>query len=1555
MKKTTPLIHLPGKQGLYDPANEHDSCGVGFVAHIKGDRSHQILLDAEEVLRNMDHRGACGCEANTGDGAGILTALPHEFLQQAVQADLGVDLPAPGRYAAGNVFLPQDQAERKTCKTVLEELITAHGQRLVGWRPVPTDRERADIGPTAAAAEPCIEQLVVAAADGVEGDAFERLLYLIRKQASHRLRTDKSLTQAKMFYVCSLSTKVIIYKGMLTTDQLFNYYPDLANPSFTSHLAMVHSRFSTNTFPSWDRAQPCRFMSHNGEINTLRGNINWMHAREGMVASDHFGNELDKLFPIVEPDCSDSGTFDNVLEFLLMTGRTLQESVMMMIPEAWQNHDQMSDEKHAFYEYNSCLMEPWDGPASVAFTDGKVIGAVLDRNGLRPSRYYITHDDRVIMASEVGVLQSVAPENVKAKGRLQPGRMFLVDFEAGRLIPDEELKNDIASRRPYADWLNEQRIDLNDLEPNKEPQGFDSQTLLERMQAFGFTTETMQFMLLPLIKVEKDPIGSMGNDSCLACLSDKPRMLYDYFRQLFAQVTNPAIDSIREEVIMSLECYIGPEQNLLNTTEQHAHRLRVPHPILSNEQLAALKHMDRCGWKTCTIDTTWPRSEGKAGLIKAIERVCAEAETAVDEGYSIVILSDRSVSADRVPVSSLLATGAVHHHLVRKTKRTRIGILVETGEAREVHHHCLLVGYGADAINPYLAFESLWQARRDGLLDAGEAAVSGEESGEGIAHPAIDLVSDGEVYDPVTEEDHELVRKYRKGVAKGMLKVMAKIGISTLQSYKGAQIFEAIGLRDEVVNRCFVGTASRIQGVDFDVLAEEALRRHSLGYPQQQGVQLPVLPNHGEFHWRAEGERHMWDPQSIADIQVAARTNDRDAYLRFSKHINHDAQTRCQLRGLLKFKLGANGKSIPIDEVQPAKELVKRFCTGAMSFGSISSESHETLAIAMNRLGGKSNTGEGGEDPVRFDPLPNGDSKRSAIKQVASGRFGVTTWYLTNADELQIKISQGAKPGEGGELPGRKVDANIARIRHSTPGVGLISPPPHHDIYSIEDLKQLIHDLKNANRTARISVKLVSEVGVGTIAAGVAKGFADHILISGDGGGTGASPLTSIKHAGLPWELGIAETHQTLVMNDLRSRVVLQTDGGLKTGRDVVIAALLGAEEFGFSTAPLITLGCIMMRKCHLNTCPVGIATQDPELRKKFKGKPEHVVNYLFMVAEEARQIMAELGFHTIDEMVGRVDCLETDAAIRHWKADGLDLTQLLSPVEGPYPEADTYRTRTQDHGLDAALDLTTLLDLAKPALENGEKVRAELPIINTNRTVGTILSNEIAKRWGAECLPDDTIHFKFTGSAGQSLGAFLARGVTLELEGDANDYIGKGLSGGRIVIYPPKSSTFAAEENILVGNVCLYGATGGQAFFRGRAAERFAVRNSGAQTVIEGVGDHGCEYMTGGRVVILGPTGRNFAAGMSGGIAYIWDPNHTFEKNCNSGMVGLEKVETDEEIAELKQLIELHQNYTGSSVAEQVLDRWDETLPQFVKVMPTDYKRVLEEQKAQEQEPAAV
>ena len=1516
-------IGFPKKQGLYDPASERDSCGVGFVANMKGEQNHQIVLDALQMLENMEHRGGCGCEPNTGDGAGILIGLPDGFLRKKAKDDLEVDLPQKGRFGAGLVFLPKIEDERNKCIKVVEDIIAEHGQQCLGWRQVPVNPESANVGPAASAAEPCIMQLFIGAAEGLEGDDFERQLYIIRKRASHQLRFDESLEQRLLFYICSLSTKVMIYKGMLNTAQVIQYFSDLANPDFATHLAMVHSRFSTNTFPSWDRAQPFRFMSHNGEINTLRGNVNAMRSREGTMESDLLGNDLKKLYPIMEPECSDSGNFDNALEFLLMTGRTLQEAVLLMVPEAWQKHKQMGQAKRDFYEYNSCIMEPWDGPASIVFTDGKYIGAVLDRNGLRPSRYYLTHDDHVIMASEVGVIP-VDPANVKAKGRLQPGRLFLVDFEKGKMVPDDEIKAEFASQRPYGDWLKKQRIEIDDIAAAGQAPDLDEETLLQRMQAFGFTAETMQFMLLPLVHEKRDPLGSMGNDAALACLSDKPRMLYDYFRQLFAQVTNPAIDSIREEVIMSLECYVGPEKNLLETTDAHAQRLRLPHPILANEELHALKGMDYRGWRSKEIDITFPKSEGIAGVIKTLERICEEAEQAIKDGYSLAILSDRAVSQERVPVSTLMATGAVHHYLVKNALRTQIGLVLETGEAREVHHHCLLVGYGADAINPYLAFEALWKARREGLCDTEEF----------VDDPSLEVA-------------------YRKGVAKGMLKVMAKMGISTLHSYKGAQIFEAIGLQDEVIDLCFEGTASRVQGVNLDELAEEMLRRHALGFPSREEDKMMSLPNPGEFHWRAEGEKHMWNPNSIAALQVAARTNDFDSYKQFSEHINGDTKARCALRGLMEFREGVNGGSIPIEEVDPASEIVKRFCTGAMSFGSISAEAHEGLAVAMNRLGGKSNTGEGGEDPERFNPLPNGDSRRSAIKQIASGRFGVTIWYLTNADELQIKISQGAKPGEGGELPGRKVDETIARIRHSTPGVGLISPPPHHDIYSIEDLAQLIHDLKNANRASRVSVKLVSEMGVGTVASGVAKAKADHILISGETGGTGASPLTSIKHAGLPWELGIAETHQTLVLNDLRSRVVLQTDGGLKTGRDVVIAALLGAEEMGFSTAPLITMGCIMMRKCHLNTCPVGIATQNKELRKKFNGSPDYVVNYLFMVAEEARGIMAQLGFRTVNEMIGRVDALEMQKAIDHWKADGIDLRAILTPVKKPRPEVGTYCTQSQDHGLDQVLDMK-LLELAAPALENGESVDIELPIVNTDRTVGTILSNELAKSHGIELLPEDTVRIKFTGSAGQSLGAFLAQGVSIELEGDANDYVGKGLSGGKLTIYPPKVSTFKSEENILVGNVCLYGATGGKAFFRGVAAERFCVRNSGAQAVIEGVGDHGCEYMTGGRAVILGNTGRNFAAGMSGGVAYIWDPNGDFAPKCNMEMVELEKVEEAEDIAELQALIEEHAKRTGSTVAREVLDNWSGSLGQFVKVMPTDYKRVLLERKQAKKESVA-
>jgi glutamate synthase (NADPH/NADH) large chain len=1503
----------PEKTGLYDPAFEKDSCGVGFVAHIKGQPSHQIMLDAYHLNSRMDHRGGCGFEANTGDGAGILMALPHSFFAKVAAEQLDATLPAPGAYAVGNIFLPQIVSEREICRQTINDIIAEEGQQLIGWREVPMDAIGADVGPAALMAQPHIDQLFIGAANGLDQEAFERVLYIIRKRFTHRLRNDASLTEAKQVYACSLSTKVIVYKGMLTPGQLFPFYTDLTDTNFKTHLAMVHSRFSTNTFPSWDRAQPNRFMSHNGEINTLRGNVNSMVAREGKASTDVFGDKLSSIFPIIDSDCSDSGSFDAVLEFMLLSGRSLQESVMMMIPEAWQSDVNMEQSKKDFYEYHSALMEPWDGPASIVFSDGNYIGAVLDRNGLRPSRYYLTHDDHVIMASEVGVI-NVDPTNVKHKGRLEPGKMFLLDFEAGRLIPDEELKLGIAGKRPYGEWLRDQKVILADVSSGSADHSLDSENTLQRMQAFGYTIETMHFMLIPLVTEARDPLGSMGNDSALACLSDKPRMIYDYFKQLFAQVTNPAIDSIREEVVMSLECFIGPEGNLLTTLPEQARRLSLEHPILSNQQLTDIKNMDFRGMKSKLIDTTFDAND-EDGYRQAIKRICVEANDAIANGFSFVILSDRATSAKRIPLSTLIACGAVHHHLISSHQRTQIGIILETGEAREVHHHCLLTGYGADAINPYLAFEALWRANQEGLL--------------------------GDAY----KTEDSIVAAYKKGVKKGMLKVMAKMGISTLMSYKGAQIFEAVGLADEIVKACFVGTASRVQGVNFDVLIEESKRRHRIGFPEKDSDKVSVLANPGDFHWRSGGDSHMWNPNTISSLQIAARTNSPEAYAAFAKHSNDDSTRRCTFRGLLKFDKTVN-EAINIDEVEPASEIVKRFATGAMSFGSISQESHESLAIAMNRMGGKSNTGEGGEDPSRFETMKNGDSKRSAIKQVASGRFGVTAWYLTNADELQIKISQGAKPGEGGELPGGKVDENIARIRHSTPGVGLISPPPHHDIYSIEDIAQLIHDLKNANREARISVKLVSEIGVGTVAAGVTKAKAEHLVIAGHDGGTGASPLTSIKHAGLPWELGVAETHQTLVMNNLRSRVVLQTDGQLKTGRDIAVAALLGAEEFGFATAPLVTLGCIMMRKCHLNTCPVGIATQDPELRKKFKGKPEHVVNYLWMVAEDLRGIMAELGVRTVNEMVGRVDLLKTDDAINHWKAGGLDLSPMLEPAKVIFEGTEFYKTQDQDHGLEKALD-NELIQLAKSALETGEKVYIEHEIININRVVGTMLSNEVAKRWKAEMLPDDTINIKLNGSAGQSLGAWLAKGITLTVEGDANDFVGKGLSGGKIIIYPPKESTFKAEENVIAGNVNLYGATSGEAYFRGIGAERFAVRNSGASAVIEGIGDHGCEYMTGGRVVVLGKTGRNFGAGMSGGIAYIWDPENALPPQCNMETYDLDSVTAASDILELKALIQNHANYTESPVAKSILENWEQSLRQFVKVMPTDYKRVLEERAA--------
>lgn len=1511
-----PKFNYPESTGLYDPQNEHENCGVGFVAHIKGAPSRQIVDDADRMLRHMVHRGACGCEENTGDGAGMLTALPDKFLRKAAKADLGIDLPAKGLYGAGIIFLPQDEARREHCKSVVNSLIEEHGQQLLGWRTVPVAPEAADIGPSALDAMPAMEMLFVGASEGIDQSELERRLFLIRKSASHKLRVPEEHPEALAFYSCSLSTNVIIHKGMLTPHQVMPFYVDLQDPDFESHLAMVHSRFSTNTFPSWDRAQPCRFMAHNGEINTLRGNKNWTFARQGVMKSELFGEHFDDLFPIVEAHCSDSGTFDNVLEMLFHSGRSLPQAMMMMVPEAWQNHDSMSQEKRDFYEFHSALQEPWDGPASLSFTDGHYIGACLDRNGLRPSRFYVTHDDRVVMASEVGVID-IEPDNVKLKGRLQPGKMFLVDFEQGRIIDDEELKKDYATQHPYGEWLKNQRITLGDLAPAEVPEvAANDDDLLNKMQAFGYSVETLRFMLLPMLKQKRDPVGSMGDDTALACLSDKPRLLYDYFKQLFAQVTNPAIDSIREEIVMSLECYIGPEGNLLEAEETDCHRLAVPHPILTNEELASIKSIDERGWKTKTIDITFARSEGAEGQAAALDRICAEAEAAIEDGYSLVILSDRALSAERVAMSSLLACGAVHHHLVRNELRTRIGIVIESGEAREVHHFCMLTGFGADAINPYMAFAAIDWARREGELE-------GEWTPESI------------------------VIAYRKAVAKGMLKVMAKMGISTLASYKGAQIVEAVGLNQDVIERAFVGTASRIKGVTLPMLAKETIMRHESGFPARDETDAPQLENMGLFHWRKKGEKHAWNPFTISTLQNAARTGDKSAYEQYANLINDQTTRECHLRGVLRFK---KANSIPLEEVEPASEIVKRFCTGAMSYGSISAESHESLAIAMNRLGGKSNTGEGGEDYNRFNPMPNGDSKRSAIKQIASGRFGVTSWYLTNADELQIKVSQGAKPGEGGELPGKKVNKIIAATRHSTPGVGLISPPPHHDIYSIEDLSQLIFDLKNSNPSSRISVKLVSEVGVGTIASGVSKGHADNIVIAGDSGGTGASPLTSIKHAGLPWELGLSETHQTLVMNDLRSRVKLQTDGQLKTGRDVAIACLLGAEEFGFATAPLITLGCIMMRKCHLNTCPVGIATQDPDLRAKFKGQPEHVVNFLFMLAEECRTYMADLGFRTINEMVGRADMLELDDTIDHWKAKELDLSLLLRVPPKRHPDVGTYCTMDQDHGLSEVLDQTTLIPKAKPALEDGQKTDIALNIQNIDRAFGTTLSHEVSKKWGVNGLPEDTIHIKCQGSAGQSLGAWMTKGMTIEVEGDANDYVGKGLCGGRIVVYPPANSTFTAEDNIIGGNVILYGATSGELYLRGVAAERFCVRNSGATAVVEGVGDHGCEYMTGGKAIILGKTGRNFAAGMSGGIAYVYQSKEDFLPNCNLELVELETVETEQEKAELHGILTNHAELTGSTVAKGILENWETNVGKFIKVMPVDYKRALQEMAAEQE-----
>ncbi len=1497
-----PRTGPPGRQGLYDPRFEHDSCGVGFVADVKGRRSQSIIRQALTILMNLRHRGACGCEANTGDGAGILIQMPHAFLRQA-GAEHGLAVPGPGEYGSGLVYLPDDAADQRRCRRMFEEIVREEGQAFLGWRAVPVNRS--PIGASARRCEPEIFQVFIGRAGRLSEDAaFERKLYVIRRRAENAIR-HSGLKGCQDFYIVSLSHKTLVYKGMLTAEQLEVFFPELSDPAMESALAMVHSRFSTNTFPNWPRAHPYRYVAHNGEINTLRGNINWMHARQAMLESDLFGDDLPKVLPVICPDGSDSAMFDNCLEFLVLSGRSLPHAMMMMIPEPWSNHEGMSPAKKAFYAYHSCLMEPWDGPASIAFTDGVRMGAVLDRNGLRPSRYYVTRDDRVVMASEVGVLDIPAGE-VRLKGRLQPGRMLLIDTAEGRIVADEEIKERAAGAQPYPVWLERNRVRLEDLPAAPRRQEPDHSTVIERQQVFGYTYEDLRVLMAPMARDGIEAIGSMGNDTPLAVLSARPQLLYNYFKQMFAQVTNPPIDAIREELVTSTVTTIGSEGNLVRPEPESCRLIWLQHPILTNDDLDRLRQVDRPGFQAAVLPILYPIADGASGLERAMEHLYRQADQAIARGVNILILSDRGVDAVQGPIPALLAVSGLHHHLIRNGTRTRIGMVLESGEPREVHHFALLIGYGVGAVNPYLAFESIEDMIRQGLLEnlAPETAI----------------------------------RNYVKAAVKGVVKVISKMGISTIQSYRGAQIFEAVGLNTRVVEKYFAWTPSRIEGVGLEIIAEESRRRHERAFPPRPSG-MAVLDSGGRFQWRSDGEIHLFNPETIHKLQRACRTGNFGVFREYTGLVNQQARKLCTLRGLLGFRFPA--QVVPMEEVEPVESIVRRFKTGAMSYGSISQEAHEALAVAMNRLGGKSNTGEGGEDPARYAPDPNGDSRNSAIKQVASARFGVTSLYLVNARELQIKMAQGAKPGEGGQLPGHKVYPWIAKVRHATPGVGLISPPPHHDIYSIEDLAQLIHDLKNANAQARISVKLVSEVGVGTVAAGVAKAHADVVLISGYDGGTGASPLTSIHHAGVPWELGLAEAHQTLLLNDLRSRIVVETDGQLKTGRDVAIACLLGAEEFGFATAPLVVLGCILMRVCHLNTCPVGVATQDPRLRKNFAGDPAHVVHFMRFIAEEVRELMAQLGFRTMDEMVGRVDRLDVRKAVDHWKARGLDFGALLHVPETP-ATTGRYCQVPQDHGLDQAMDRQLLLPLCEPALARAEPVRATLPIRNSNRVVGTMLGSEVTRRYGAAGLPEDTIRLRFKGSAGQSFGAFVPRGVTLILEGDANDYVGKGLSGGKIVAYPPEGSLFAPEENMIIGNVALYGATGGEAYIRGMAGERFAVRNSGAQAVVEAVGDHGCEYMTGGRVVVIGPTGRNFAAGMSGGIAYVLDPAGDFAGRCNRQMVELQRLDDAEEIEEVRKMIERHGVHTRSERAREILDRWEAAAPTFVKVMPKDYQRAL-------------
>ncbi len=1488
---------------LYDPLTEHDACGVGFVANVSGERQHRVVSDGLHVLEHLEHRGACGCDPESGDGSGILCQVPHEFFDAACN-DNGFRLPKDRRYGVGAIFLPRAREARDQCRSVIEAAATELKLDVLGWRDVPIDEKFC--GQLALSSRPHIVQLFVAPQADLDEDALERKLYVLRKICETRVPAAVPGHEVD-FYICSLSCRTIVYKGMLTATQLEYFFPDLGDAQFASALALVHSRFSTNTLPSWGLAQPFRYLAHNGEINTVRGNSNWMNAREKLFVSAKFGDDMANLLPIIRPGLSDSAVFDNGLELLYQTGRSLPHTVMMMIPEAWEKHESMPDEKKAFYDYHSCLLEPWDGPASIAFTDGRSIGAVLDRNGLRPSRYSVTKDGYVVMASETGVLD-IAPENVEYKERLQPGRMFYVDLEQQRIIDDNEIKGDMSARQRYGVWLRDNRVKLEELPQPKKVEANEAGAELFRTQRlFGFTLEDLRVLLQPMALNGQEPVGSMGTDTPLAVLSNKPQLLFNYFKQLFAQVTNPPIDPIREELIMSLDLTTGRQSNLFEETPEHCRQLTLPGPVLTNEELARVREVDTNGIRSSTISILVPAGSGEKGLDEALDRICRESEQAIDAGSEILVLSDRGASAEMMPLPSLLACAAVHHHLIRTGKRTLTGIVLESGEPREVMHFCLLIGYGVSAINPYTALDTLGELARNGQLH------------DQTAEDAVD--------------------HYKKAVGKGLLKTMSKMGISTLASYRGAQIFEAIGLNRSIVERCFTWTPSRIEGIGLEAIARDSESRHKDAFGTDSGDRQGLDPG-GHYHWRRRGEYHLFNPETVSRLQHAVRLGSKEIYRDYAARINEQSRNLCTLRSLFEFVPADT--PLDISEIEPAKEIVKRFKTGAMSFGSISKEAHENLAIAMNRIGGKSNTGEGGEDPARFKPYPNGDLARSAIKQVASGRFGVTINYLTNADELQIKMAQGAKPGEGGQLPGHKVDQVIARTRYSTPGVGLISPPPHHDIYSIEDLAQLIHDLKNSNPSARVSVKLVAEVGVGTIAAGVSKAKADVVLISGYDGGTGASPLSSIKHAGIPWELGLAETQQVLVQNDLRSRIRVETDGQLKTGRDVAIAALLGGDEYGFATAALVASGCIMMRKCHLNTCPVGIATQDETLRKKFAGTPEHVVNYMFFVAEELREIMAMMGFRTVQEMTGRSDRLRADTAVDHWKARDLDLSAVLAKPSAA-PEVGISGTGTQDHGLEKALD-NELIRLAKPALEERKPIEATVKISNINRTVCTTLSHELTKRYGEEGLPPYTIKFNFVGSAGQSFGAFMARGIAAHIEGDANDYFCKGMSGGHVVITPPKAATFKPEDNIIIGNVALYGATGGEVFIRGRAGERFCVRNSGAVTVVEGVGDHGCEYMTRGTVVCIGETGRNFAAGMSGGVAYVLDEDGTFKRHCNMGMVELLDVDPEGDGRELHQFVQRHHQYTGSTVAEGLLADWDASCDKFIKVMPTEYRRVLEQ-----------